>query len=207
MRGISTKTLFEKVYKTFEFTGIWLTILGKLSKGGIWIIYGDEKNGKTTLALQLAEYLSFFEKVLYISAEQGTDKEFRDTAQRAGVNPKNSNIKWLEYTPIAELRAFLSKRQKPKICFIDNATTYVDDLKYGQLRKLLLDFPDITFVLVAHMEKDEPVTATAKLAKKLSKIIIKVDGLTAVVSGRCPGGTMIINESKAMLIHGSKIKE
>jgi DNA polymerase III delta prime subunit len=206
-RAISTKTLFEKVYKTFSFDGIWLSILGVLSKGGIWVVYGDEKNGKTTVALQIAEYLSKHEKVWYLSAEQGTDKEFQATAKIAGVNPKNSNIKWSEYIPIDELRSYLAKRQSPKIVFIDNATVYVDDLKYGALRKLLLDFPEVTFILVAHMESNEPYTATAKLAKKLAKVIIRVEGLTAFISGRCPGGTIIINDEKAMLIHGSQIKE
>ena len=61
-------------------------------------------------------------------------------------------------------------------------------------------------VLLAHMEKNEPYTATAKLAKKLAKIIIRVDGLTAFVSGRCPGGIITINEQTAQLYHGSKIK-
>jgi KaiC/GvpD/RAD55 family RecA-like ATPase len=206
-RAISTKTLFEKTYKIFEFTGVWLKLLGKISKGGIWIIYGDEKNGKTTLALQLAEYLSSFENVWYISAEEGTGKEFQDSAKRANVNPTNSKIKWSEYTDIEELEEKLSKRQSPKICFIDNATVYVDDLKNGVLRRILRDYPNITFIMLAHMEKNEPYTATSKLANKLAKVIIRVEGLTAFVSGRCPGGILTINEQTAMLYHGSQIKQ
>lgn len=207
MRGISTKTLYDKVYQCFKFDGVYLDVFGDVSRGGIWTLYGDEKNGKTTLAVQLADCFSKHEKVCYLSAEQGTDKEFRDTLKKAGVDFKNTNIIWYEYEPIDELRNYLSKRQSPKICFIDNATTYIDDLVYGQLRKLVKDYPKVTFILVAHMEKGEPATAPAKLAKKISKIIIKVVGLTAIVSGRCPGGTLIINEQKAMLIHGSKIKK
>lgn len=206
-RAISTKTLFEKVYKTFDFDGIWKLVFGILSKGGIWIIYGDEKNGKTAFALKLAEYLSKFEKVWYISAEEGTGKEFQENVKRMKVNPLNPNIKWSEYTEIEELKSKLSQRQSPKICFLDNATVYVDDLKNGVLRNLLQEFPNTTFILLAHMEKNEPYTATAKLAKKLAKIIIRVEGLTAFVSGRCPGGVLTINEQTAMLYHGSQIKQ
>lgn len=204
-RAISTKTLFEKTYKVFDFTGIWQTVLGNLSKGGIWIIYGDEKNGKTSFAMKLAEYLSSFESVWYISAEEGTGKEFQDSAKRAKIDPINSKIKWSEYTEIEELEEKLSKRQAPKICFIDNATVYVDDLKNGVLKKILRDYPNITFILLAHMEKNEPYTATAKLAKKLAKVIIRIEGLTAFISGRCPGGILTINEQTAMLYHGSEI--
>ncbi|WP_329804884.1 hypothetical protein [Flavobacterium facile] len=204
-RAISTKTLLGKVYDIFNFDGIWFKVFGKISKGGIWIIYGDEKNGKTTVALKLAEYLSNFENVWYISAEEGTGFEFQQTAKRLNIDPNNPKIKWQDYIEVIEVIEKLKKRQASKIVFIDNATVYVDDLKNGVLRKLLKDFPNTTFILLAHMEKNEPYTATAKLAKKLAKIIIRVEGLTAFVSGRCPGGSIIIDDKKAMLIHGSEI--
>ena len=205
-RAISTKTLFEKTYDTFIFDGVWKIVIGIISKGGIWLIYGDEKNGKTTLGLKLAEYLSKFENVWYISAEEGVGFEFQQTASRIGIDPKNPKIKWQDYTALSEIKEKLTKRQAPKVVFLDNATVYVDELKNGILRKLLIDFPNTTFILLAHMEKNEPYTATAKLAKKLAKIIIRVDGLTAFVSGRCPGGIITINEQTAQLYHGSKIK-
>lgn len=203
-RAISTKTLLDKCYELFDFSGIWLDVFGKISKGGIWIIYGDEKNGKTTYGLKLAEYLSNFESVWYISAEEGTGFEFQQTAKRLNVSATNPNIKWQDYLEIPEVVKKLKRRQAPKILFLDNATVYQDDLKNGVLRKLLKEFPNTTIILLAHMEKNEPYTATAKLAKKLAKIIIRVEGLTAFVSGRCPGGQIIIDEKKAMLSHGTK---
>lgn len=203
-RAISTKTLLDKCYELFAFTGIWFDVFGEISKGGIWIIYGDEKNGKTTYGLKLAEYLSNFEQVWYISAEEGTGFEFQQTAKRLNVSATNPNIKWQDYIEIPEVIKKLQRRQAPKILFLDNATVYQDDLKNGVLRKLLKDFPNTTIILLAHMEKNEPYTATAKLAKKLAKIIIRVEGLTAFVSGRCPGGSIIIDEKKAMLSHGTK---
>jgi hypothetical protein len=59
---------------------------------------------------------------------------------------------------------------------------------------------------MAHMEKNEPTTAVAKLAKKLCNVYFRIEGLTAFVGGRCPGGSIIINEETAMLFHGSEIK-
>lgn len=204
-RAITAKTLFSKVYKLFEFTGAWRKVFGTPEKGGCWIVYGDEKNGKTFFALKLAEYLSTYEEVLYISAEEGTGAEFQANAARAKLDPRNRKVKFLEYTELEEVEKKLTKRQSAGIAIFDNITVYNDELKNGVLRRLLREYPNKTLIFIAHEEKNEPYTATAKLCKKLAKIIIRVDGLTAFVSGRCPGGTIVIDDNKAMLYHGSEI--
>ena len=65
-RGITTKTLLSKKFKTFKFDGIWEKVLGEQERSGIWVIYGNEKNGKTTLALLLSDYLTKFENLNYL---------------------------------------------------------------------------------------------------------------------------------------------
>lgn len=206
-RAISPKTLFEKTYDTFQFDGIWKEVLGDPEKGGIWVIYGKEKNGKTQISLQLANMLSHHEPTWYISAEEGTGKAFQANAMRAKISAENRKLKFSDYVEIAEIIEKLKKRQAARICFLDNATIYNDELKNGVLRKLLLTYPDVTFVLLAHEDNKEPYTATAKLAKKLCNIYMRIEGLTAFVGGRCPGGTITIDDQKAMLYHGSEIKQ
>jgi predicted ATP-dependent serine protease len=206
-RGITVKTLLNKKFKTFRFTGIWERVLGEQERGGIWVIYGNEKNGKTTLALLLAEYLTKFENLNYVSAEEGTGFTFQQNLTRAKIDFKNTKIKFYDYLEIEELEAMLSKRQSAKIVVIDNATAYVDDLKTAVLRKLKRQFPDTLFIIMAHMEKNEPTTAMAKLAKKLCNVYFRVEGLTAFVGGRCPGGILTINDQTAMLFHGSEISK
>jgi DNA polymerase III delta prime subunit len=205
-RGITAKTLLSKKFKTFKFDGIWKEVLGEQERGGIWVIYGNEKNGKTTLALLLSEYLTKFENLNYISAEEGTGFTFQQNLSRAKIDFKNTKIKFYEYLEIEELDTMLNKRQSAKIVVIDNATAYVDDFKTAVLRKLRRLYPDTLFIIMAHMEKNEPTTAMAKLAKKLCNVYFRVEGLTAFVGGRCPGGSLTINEQTAMLYHGTEIK-
>ncbi len=205
-RGITAKTLLSKKFKTFKFDGIWKEVLGEQERGGIWVIYGNEKNGKTTLALLLSEYLTKFENLNYISAEEGTGFTFQQNLSRAKIDFKNTKIKFYEYLEIEELDTMLKKRQSARIVVIDNATAYMDDLKTAVLRKLRRLYPDTLFIIMAHMEKNEPTTAMAKLAKKLCNVYFRVEGLTAFVGGRCPGGSLTINEQTAMLYHGSEIK-
>jgi adenosyl cobinamide kinase/adenosyl cobinamide phosphate guanylyltransferase len=205
-RAISVKTLYEKRYDEFDFTGVWADVLGKPEKGKVWLIYGDEKNGKTTFALKLAEYLSQFELVYYISAEEGTGKSFQQNVKnRAKIDIRKAKIKFLEYTELDEVDTILTRRQPPKTIFFDNITVYKDELAYGRFKKLITSYPNTTMIFIAHEERGEPYTATAKLCKRLARYIFRVKGMTAFVSGSCPGGTLIIDEQTAQLCHGSQI--
>ncbi len=103
-RTLTLKDLYDKKFKTFSFTGIWAETMGQPETCGAWIVYGAEKNGKTWFSLKLAEYLSSFEKTMYISAEEGTGKAFVDTCLRAGLNPKNKNLRFLVISPLNRIK-------------------------------------------------------------------------------------------------------
>lgn len=201
-RTLSIKNLYDKKHKTFAFDGVWLDVMGEPERHGAWIIWGQEKNGKTWFALKLAEYLSQKEKVLYISAEEGIGKAFVDACARAKISPHNKGLNFKEYEPMEEVSAYLKKRKSAKIVLIDNITIYQDELKNGHFRQLLKDHPEVLFIFLAHEERGEPYTATARLCRKLAKIIMHVQGLACHVSGRCPGGKIIIDEEKAAIYHG-----
>ncbi len=207
MRAKGLDKLFSRKHIVFAFKGIWRKVFGTPERSGIWLIYGKEKNGKTWFCLKLAEYLSQFEKVLYVSAEEGFGLAFVEACKRAKLDPKNKNLKFLEYTPIEEIKPKLKSERGYRVVFIDNITVYKDELKYGVLRKLADEFKNVLFVYIAHEEKGEPYTATAKLAKKLAHIFCVVEGLATTIAGRCPGGVLTIDEEKAQLYHGTKITE
>lgn len=203
-RSLTIKTLYQKKFKQFQFDGLFKEAMGNPESNGIWIIWGKEKNGKTTWALQLADYLSKQTKVLYISAEEGTGMDFITACKRARLEVSNTNLKFEEYLTIDELHTKLQSRKSAKAVFIDNCTIYADELRAAALRDLIKKYPDKLFVLIAHEEKREPYTALAKLAKKLAKIILHIQGLAAHISGRCPGGIINIDEHKAVMYWGTK---
>lgn len=200
-RALSSKNIFSKRFKTFPFDELWGEVMGAPEDNGIWLIYGAEKHGKTTFAIMFANYLTRFGRVDYVSAEEGIGANFRDAILRAGLDEK-SKVKWREYTPLEDIKEILKKRQSAKFILLDNCTIYKDEIKNGELQKLLKEFPNTVFIFLAHEEKNQPYTATAKVAKKLAKIIVRIEGLTAFISGRCPGGTLIINDKKSQLYHG-----
>lgn len=181
-------------------------VFGSPEVSGAWLIYGAEKNGKTWFALMLANYFTNHAKVLYISGEEGTGKDFTEACKRAGLEATNTKIKATGYVELDELQKRLDERRSAKVIVLDNITVYNEAFKYGKFKKLIGDNPDKIFIFLAHEENGEPYTSTAKMCRRLAKIIVHVEGLVAQVSGRCPGGTINIDEEKAQLYWGVKIK-
>lgn len=204
-RALSIRNIYDKRYKTLTVDGDLGKAFGTPEYNGIWLVYGVDKNGKTWFSLKLAEYLTKIENVLYVSAEEGAAKAFRDTCQRIGIDPANRRLRVLEYTPLEELEKRFANKRMERIVFIDNITIYRDELKGGKLYELTQKYPEKLFVYIAHEERNAPYTATAKLAKRLAKLIVQVKGLTCFVSGRCPGGVLTIDEAKSQLFWGYQI--
>jgi hypothetical protein len=203
-RALTLKNLYDKKFETYDFEGVYKEIFGTPSRSGLWLIYGKEKNGKTWATLLLFNYLTRFQKGLYVSAEEGTDMEFQDSCRRAKMDIASTNMLITEYEPLEDLYKRLKRHKAPRLVVIDNLTIYNDELKASGMKKLLQDFPDTHFICVAHEERNKPYTAAATMASKLAKVIIRVQGLQMIVGGRVPGGTLNIDEKKAQLYHGTK---
>lgn len=204
----SRKQLKQRAESRFQFTGVWKDVFGCPTTTGLWLIYGEEKHGKTMLSLMVGNYLSKFKRVLYVSGEEGLDDDFQDAIKRAQVTEYDRRYLFSDMIELNDLESLLSRRNAPKVVIIDNVTVYVDQLAYGKLRELHQKYKSsVLFIFIAHEENNQPYTSTAKLAKRLAKVIIRVEGLAGFVGGRVPGGKILINEEKAMLYHGSQIKD
>jgi len=203
-KALSIQNLYSKSFQTLRIEGDWSDVLGEPEANGAWLIWGKDKNGKTQCALQLAKLLSYLTSVLYVSGEEGFGKAFVESCQRAKIDTKNKNLRFWEYTPISELMERLNTRRAERVVVFDNVTIYNDELKYGVLNQLLQKYPKQLFIFLAHEERNEPYTSSAKLIKKLAKAIIYVEGLACTVSGRVPGGVIHIDENKAKIYHGEQ---
>lgn len=204
MKALSVKQAFSIVFKLFEFTGLWLQAFGKPETTGFWYLGGGEKNGKSTFAMMLAKYLTTFGKVLYISAEEGLSKDIIAAMKFAGLSDKDKKFHIIDYEPWEQLRARFSSRKCAKIIFIDNSTIYRDEITRKMVSELKQNHPNKLIIMVCHEVKGLPDNALATTWRKLAKIIIQAEGLKAIISGRCPGGTLMINEEKANLYWGTK---
>lgn len=207
-RAKTLQNVVSAKHQCFEFDGVWADTLGKPSTNGIWLIYGKEKQGKTSFALKLAEYLSRFKKVLYVSAEEGTELEFKENILRMDLDIDNRNLHFLDYLSIEELKVKLKSRKSEDIIFLDNMTIYCDEMKGSDLKGLIREYPQKLFVIMSHEERNQPFPSVSRTASKLAKRIMRVQGLAVDISGRGSAkGTLIIDEDKAMIYHSSEIIE
>lgn len=202
MRFRTVKNILERQFEVLELEGAWRETLGQPEASGLWLIAGYEKMGKSTLSLLLAQELAQRTKVGYVMAEQGFDKDFQDLLIRLSIG-FNRNLKFMEYLPLEDLDYLLKKKGQPDIIFLDNLTVYVDEMKGGRLLEFIRSNPRKLIILIAHTEKGEVKYATGRLARRLAKRVIIVDGNRAVVDGRSEGGHIIINKDRAELFHGS----
>lgn len=205
-RTLNIRTMKQIKFKTFKFTLHWLKVFGVPEQKGLWIVYAKDKNGKTWFTLKLAEYLSSFLKTLYVSAEEGLRKSFIDNIERARLDDSNNNLQFIDRLSIEDLSEKLNARRAPKIVIIDNLTAYKGEIKISTLNAFLESHKDKLIIIVAHENKNEPDGAVGVHVKKLAQIIMRVQGLKCFVSGRCPGGTLIIDEEKSTLYHGTEIE-
>jgi len=203
MRIRTLNYLANKRHHTIPLDGIWKDVLGDPENSGAWLVFGREKNGKTWFSLKLAERLSQYRKTLFISGEEGLGKNFCDATKRANVKTDSKRLGFVEYTPLNEISELLKAKRSYKVVLLDNITVYQAELRGVKLKKLLNDHPGVLFVFIAHEERGEPYTAAAKLCRKLAKVIVRVQGLTAFVSGRCPGGKIVLDIEKSQLYHGT----
>ncbi|HAQ21143.1 MAG TPA: hypothetical protein DCR40_18200 [Prolixibacteraceae bacterium] len=203
-RSITARNLFEKrTGKTVRFDSeLFTKAIGEAEMKGCWLIYGPEKNGKTWFTLQLVKALATFEKVAYISAEEGTDLSFVRACERAGITAADK-ILFDEYLSVGEIKEKFSKAKTPNILVIDNLTIYRDEFKSVGIRELITAFPEKLIIFVAHEDRKEPYPACAKMASKMAKVIINVKGLRAFVLSRfSEGGSLEINDEMSEMYWG-----
>lgn len=141
MRRLSVSNLNAQRFKYMPFLGEWKRILGEQERTGCWIIYGKEKNGKSTFALQLAKSLAKIEPVLYISAEEGTGSSYTKAVHRVGITERDRNFHSWPFVSINDLRQEMKENRKcERIIFIDNLTVYTD-IKAEDIIALCATFP------------------------------------------------------------------
>ena len=70
IRTFSPSQIIEREFKQLALPQRWEDLLGKPTPNFCSIIYGPANNGKSPFSVQLAEVLSQFGKVLYVSSEE-----------------------------------------------------------------------------------------------------------------------------------------
>ncbi|MGL4908047.1 MAG: ATP-dependent serine protease, partial [Bacteroidales bacterium] len=137
-RALSVADIEKYKPKVMPFEGEFQASFGQPEMSGSWIIYGDPKNGKTGLALQLCKYLCQYGRVAYDTLEEGLSLSFKSAVLRAGMQGLGGKFAILDKEPIADLRERLKKHKSPDIVVIDSLQ--YSGLKYSEYKALKDEF-------------------------------------------------------------------
>lgn len=206
-RALTTRELLMMQDDSYQFDDpVWIDALGDMQRTGIVLIQGVDKHGKTGFALLLAKMLQKYDKILYVCAEQKLDSDFRKSVSRANIDYRDNRIAWERYLSFEQITELLSRRNAPRVCFIDNLSMY-SDCKKSELIELLEKNKRCLFVLICHQKGNEPDGALGRFARKLCMRFVQMDKLVACVGGRKSNKTFVVDINEAKLIHGEQIIE
>jgi nucleoside-triphosphatase THEP1 len=205
-KALSVRDVMTKKYATIPFTGKWLEAFGEPERTGVWIIWGNSGNGKSTFALQLCAELCQHGKVLYNSLEEGSSLTFRNrlAALQSDMNGKRFHV---VNEPISEMSNRLLRRRSADFIVIDSFQ--YSGLTYPQYRILKEKHTDKLLIFVSHAQGSNPAGRSANSVLYDASQKIWIEGFKAHSNGRSMGTSRspyIIWEEEVTRIHGEKLK-
>ncbi len=156
---------------------------GGLVKGSVVLIGGEPGIGKSTLLLQICEYMGRDKEILYVSGEESV-RQIKLRASRLGVTTENLYL--LAESDARSICETISKN-KPEIVIIDSIQTMsINDLNSSagsitQVRECTSLFmrtaknEEIPFFIVGHVNKDGAI-AGPKVMEHIVDAVLYFEG-------------------------------
>ena len=181
-RAYSVREVLSKKNPSLPFEGVWAKSFGKPSRTGVWIIWGESANGKSSFAMQLAKELTKYGKVAYNSLEESLSLSFQQNMQRCRMEEAGGRFLVLDREPIAELGIRLKKQRSPAFIIIDSLQ--YSGLNYKDYKRFKEQNPSKLFIFISHADGDKPKGATAMSIQYDADMKIMVRGYRAICKGR-----------------------
>ncbi len=184
----------------------WQNAFGTPANCGMWFIWGNSGNGKSSFCMQLAKELARLMVVLYLPLEEEYASTFQDLLVKTGMAAVKKNIRFHKSLTPDTLNKKLKGRNSPKAIIIDSEQVFIR--KYEEVQKLLESHPDKLFIFVSQSEGKTPRGKAAVDTKFYAHQKIWVEGYKAISHGRNkPGGEYTIWETGAATYWGTKGKK
>jgi len=182
-RAISSDQLIRTKFQTMPFEGKWKASFGLPQLGGTWLVYGNSANGKTSLCMQIAKYVTTFTKVLYNSFEEGVSLSFQNTIVRNKMTEvTKGHFSILPGEDFEILMKRLKARKSASIIFIDSIQHSF--LTKAQYRLMKATFPNKLFIYISHARGKKPKGEIADFIYYDADLKIRAEGFRAFVDGR-----------------------
>lgn len=176
----------KKKYDLFDFKGPWEDSFGAPEKCGVWFIWGDSGNGKTTFVWQLVKYLSSFRDVIVNSLEEGSSHTVRKSFEDLGMANINGKV-FLVEEDLPSFEKRLLKRKSPEIVVIDSFQ--YTQMNYRRYLEFKTKFKNKLIIFISHADGKQPSGRSARSVMYDAKLKIWIEGYKAFSKGRYIGKT------------------
>ena len=181
-RALSVTEAVSMKKETLKLTGAWADAFGEPERIGVWFIWGNSGNGKSSYVMQLCKELAKFGRVAYDSLEEGASLTMQNTLRRFNMAEVNRRFQLLDCEPMSELGERMDKHKSPDFYVIDSFQ--YSGLTYASYKSLKERHPNKLLIFISHAEGENPEGRAAKKVAYDADMKIRVEGFRAVCKGR-----------------------
>lgn len=181
-RAYSASEVLAKKVPSIPFEGKWRAAFGEPGRTGVWLVWGQSANGKSSFAMQLARELCKYGKVAYNSLEESLSLSFQQNMQRCRMGEVGGRFLILDRESLEDLSLRLDKQRSPDFVIIDSLQ--YTGLNYAEYKRLKEKHPKKLFIFISHADGDRPKGATATKVQYDADMKILVQGYRAICKGR-----------------------
>lgn len=187
MRALTVNEVLKQRKKVFPFEGAWQDAFGQPERTGVWFIWGNSGNGKSSFTMQLCKELCKYDRVAYDSLEEGNSMTMQMSLQRHHMQEVSRRFSLLNAESMEELQSRLDKRKSFNIVVIDSfqytQMTYRDYIRMKEANK------DKLLIFISHANGKMPRGNSAVGVMYDASLKIWVEGFKAFSKGRFMGET------------------
>ncbi len=185
-RTLSARQVLTIKFDTIRLGGGWDDCVGEIETTGVWFIWGNSGNGKTSAVVSLCRELSAFGKVLYNSREEGVSLTMQNTLRRYGMGELGGGFQLADMS-LQELDEKISRRRSPRFVVLDSFQ-YMG-LSYKDFRAFCERHRNKLLIFVSRTRGRQPEGRAAMSAMYDASCKIWVEGYKAFSKGRFVGAT------------------
>lgn len=179
------REMLSMKFDTFAFDGAWQDAFGTPERRGVWIVWGNSGNGKTSFVMQLCKYLCRFGRVAYNSMEEGACLTMQDTLRRFGMMEVNRRFLLIDNENMEQLSLRLKRQKSPDFVVVDSfqytQMTYRQYLEFKERHRNKL------LIFISHASGRLPSGRSANSVMFDASLKIYVEGYRAFSKGRFIG--------------------
>lgn len=186
-RALSAREAVKMKKRTIPLSSAMQEAFGEPERCGVWFVWGDSGNGKTSFVMQLCKELARHGRVAYDSLEEGTALTMLNTLRRYRMDEEGSRFQLLDNESMSDLSARIKRHKSPDFYVIDSfqytQMTYREYIAFKEAHKNKL------LIFISHAEGKNPSGTSAKKVMFDATLKIYIEGFRAFSKGRFIGPT------------------